>query len=101
MSTIRRKLVTIITEAVLEAELRDALEALGVSGYTITNARGRGSRGVRDAGWTSSSNIRIEVICSDSLAATITRLLRENYYNNYAMVVYESDVNVMREDKFT
>ena len=101
MSTIRRKLVTIITEAVLEAELRDVLEALGVSGYTITNARGRGSRGVRDAGWTSSSNIRIEVICSDSLATTITRLLRENYYNNYAMVVYESDVHVMREDKFT
>ena len=74
MSTIRRKLVTIITEAVLEAELRDVLEALGVSGYTITNARGRGSRGVRDAGWTSSSNIRIEVICSNSLATTITRL---------------------------
>ena len=100
MPTIRRKLVTIITEAVLESELLDVLGTLGASGYTITNARGRGSRGIRDAGWTSSSNIRIEVICSEELAATITGYLHENFYNDYAMVVYESDVNVLREGKF-
>jgi nitrogen regulatory protein PII len=100
MPTIRRKLVTIVTEAVLEAELRDALETLGASGYTITNARGKGSRGIRDADWTSSSNIRIEVICSKQLAATITAHLHENYYNNYAMVLFESDVQVLRQGKF-
>ena len=100
MSTIRRKLVTIITEAALENELLGQLESLGVSGYTITNARGKGSRGIRDAGWTSSSNIRIEVICSKELAAEITRHLHENYYKHYAMVVYENDVSVLREGKF-
>ena len=100
MPTIRRKLVTIITEAVLESELLEALGTLGASGYTVTNARGKGSRGIRDAGWTSSSNIRIEVICSKELAAEITRHLHENYYKHYAMVVYESDVNVLREGKF-
>ncbi len=100
MPTIRRKLVTIITEAALEFELLEVLDALGASGYTITNARGKGSRGIRDAGWTSSSNIRIEVICSKELATTITGYLHENFYNNYAMVVYESDVSVLREDKF-
>ena len=101
MSTIRRKLVTIITEAVLEPDLLDALEALGVSGYTITDARGKGSRGIRDAGWTNSSNIRVEIICSEELATTITRYLHENFYNNYAMVVYEGDVSVLREGKFS
>lgn len=100
MPTIRRKLVTIITEAALEFELLEVLDTLGASGYTITNARGKGSRGVRDAGWTSSSNIRIEVICSEELATTLTGYLHENFYNNYAMVVYESDVSVLREDKF-
>ena len=100
MPTIRRKLVTIVTEAALEAELRDVLKALGASGYTITDARGKGSRGVRDAGWASSSNIRIEVICSKQLAATITAYLHENFYSNYAMVVFESDVQVLREGKF-
>ncbi|MCG8368905.1 MAG: transcriptional regulator [Proteobacteria bacterium] len=101
MPTIRRKLVTIITEAVLESELLDVLDALGASGYTVTNARGKGSRGIRDAGWTSSGNVRIEVICTGELAATIAGHLHENYYNNYAMVVYQSDVSVLREGKFS
>lgn len=101
MSTIRCKLVTIITEAALEHELLNVLEKLGASGYTITNARGRGSRGIRDAGWTSSSNIRVEVICSEKLAAEITQHLYENFYKHYAMVVYESDVSVLREGKFS
>lgn len=101
MPTIRRKLVTIVTEAVLEAELRDVLDTLGASGYTITNARGKGSRGIRDAGWTSSSNIRIEVICSDELAGTIADYMHDNYYSNYAMILYESDVRVVREQKFS
>ncbi|MDJ0709517.1 MAG: transcriptional regulator [Woeseiaceae bacterium] len=100
MPTIRCKLVTIITEAVLEPELLEVLDALGASGYTITNARGKGSRGIRDAGWTNNSNIRVEVICSSELATTITRYLHENFYNNYAMVVYEGDVSVLREGKF-
>ena len=100
MSTIRCKLVTIITEAALESELLGRLERLGASGYTVTNARGKGSRGIRDAGWTSSSNIRIEVICSEELAAKITQYLHEKYYQHYAMVVYESDVSVLREGKF-
>lgn len=100
MSTIRCKLVTIITEAVLEPELLKGLEKLGVSGYTITNARGKGSRGIRDAGWTSSGNIRVEVICSEELATEITQHLYDKYYKHYAMVVYESDVSVMREGKF-
>ena len=101
MPTIRCKLVTIITEAALESELLDVLGALGASGYTISDARGIGSRGIRDAGWTNSSNIRIEVVCSKELAKTLSDYLYENFYNNYAMIVYESDVTVLREGKFS
>ena len=63
----QRKLLTVVTEAVLESSITEALDELGVGGYTIVNARGRGSRGVRDAGWSTSSNIRIEVVCDASL----------------------------------
>lgn len=101
MPNIHRKLITIVTEAALENELLEVLNALGASGYTITNARGKGSRGVRDAGWTSSSNIRVEVICTETLAETISDYMREHYYQNYAMILYESEVLVMREDKFS
>ena len=94
------KLLTIVTEAALENELTAALERLGASGYTIVNARGKGSRGVRDAGWSTSSNIRVEVICDAMLAETIAEHLQEHYYRDYAMVLYVSDVGIMRPEKF-
>lgn len=101
MPHINRKLMTIVTEAILEADLREALEDLGASGYTITNARGSGSRGVRDAGWQTSSNIRIEVVCSEDLAERIAEQMRERFYDDYAMILFESDVRVMRSGKFS
>ena len=96
-----RKLVTIITEAVLEGELCDFLADLGASGYTVTNARGSGSRGVRSAGWSASSNVRIEVVCSEELASEIAKQVSERYYADYAMILFESDIHVLRPDKFS
>ena len=95
-----RKLITIVTEAVLEAEVCDGLEKLGATGYTVTNARGKGSRGVRDAGWSTNSNVRIEVVCSDDVGQRIAEYMREKYYNDFAMILFESDVRVLRPDKF-
>ena len=60
-----------ITEAILEVELCEVLEQLGATGYTVTNARGSGHRGIRDAGWSSSSNVRIEVVCKEDVAQRI------------------------------
>ncbi len=95
-----RKLVTIITEAALEHSLLRDFKRLGAKGHTITEARGSGHRGVRSAGWESNSNIRIEVICNEAVAQAITQHLQDQYYANYAMVVYSSDVSVLRPDKF-
>lgn len=95
-----RRLITIITEAILEVELCECLEELGANGYTVTNARGSGHRGIRDAGWSSSSNVRVEVVCNDEVAQRIVQHLREHYYDNYAMILFESDVRVLRPDKF-
>ena len=96
-----RKLLTIVTEAVLEPDICKALQELGAAGYTVTNARGSGSRGVRDAGWSSSGNIRVEVICGGDVAQSIAEHLREHYYDDYAMIIFESDVRVFRPDKFS
>ena len=101
MTTDSRKLLTIVTEAVLEAELCEELGELGAAGFTVVNARGSGSRGIRDAGWSSSGNIRVEVVCSEEVAQRITRYLQDKYYENYAMIVFESDVTVLRPQKFS
>ena len=95
-----RRLLTIVTEAALEHDITEAIDDLGATGYTITNARGRGSRGVRDAGWVTSSNIRVEVICETETAERIAQHLRKHYYRDYAMVLYLSDVDVLRPEKF-
>lgn len=100
MPTEQRKLVTIVTESALESTLCKVLRELGASGYTVSNARGSGSRGVRDAGWASSGNIRIEVVCDEAVAERIADHLRENYYDDYAMILFESDVRVLRPGKF-
>lgn len=100
MPDFRCKLVTIVTEAILEDDICDSLSRLGATGYTVTNARGSGSRGIRNAGWTSSSNVRIEVLCGPDLAATISEHMREHYYQNYAMILFETDVSVLRPEKF-
>lgn len=101
MSNINCKLVTIITEAIIETELCADLEELGASGYTVTNARGSGSRGIRNAGWSVSSNIRVEVVCSEALAASIAKYVSDKYYDNYAMIQFQSDIKVIRSGKFS
>ena len=96
----RRKLMTIVTEAALEHHLTRDLEKLGAPGYTITNARGRGERGVRKAGWDADSNIRVEIICDEPTAHRIAEHLRDRYYDNYAMIVSLTNVEVLRPEKF-
>ena len=100
MTLEHRKLLTVVAEAVLEHELVREIEHLGAHGYTITDARGRGSRGIRNAGWDLSANIRIEVVCAADTAHAIAAALRERYYDNYAMILFISDVEVLRPEKF-
>ena len=100
MTLEHRKLLTIVTEASLEHELVREIERLGAHGYTVTDARGRGSRGIRNAGWNLSANIRIEVVCAADTAHAIAAALKERYYDNYAMILFIGDVEVLRPEKF-
>ena len=59
MTAHTRTLLTVICEAALEKKLLADLENLGAPGWTLSDARGRGSRGVRSAGWDTEGNIRL------------------------------------------
>lgn len=98
--TEKRTLLTIFTEATIEHILIKDMDRLGIRGYTISDARGNGSRGVRDAAWDESRNIRIEIICARPLAEMLLAHLQERYYSNYAMVACFSEVEVLRPGKF-
>lgn len=96
----QRKLLTVICEADIERKLADDVMSLGAHGYTVTEARGRGAGGERDAAWAPSGNIRMEVICEAAVAQAIVERLRRHYFDYFSMVLYLSDVEVLRDDKF-
>jgi Pyruvate/2-oxoacid:ferredoxin oxidoreductase gamma subunit len=100
MHTEKRTLLTVFTESTIEPVLVRDMDRMGIKGYTISDARGKGSRGVRDASWDESRNIRIEVICARAQAEALLTHLQARYYSNYAMVAYFSEVEVLRPDKF-
>jgi nitrogen regulatory protein P-II 2 len=93
------KLVTIVTESVLTDSLVGILKSLGATGYTVTNVRGEGSRGLR-VGEMPGDNRNLEVLTSPALADQILALLADRYFPNYAMVAWVSDVSVVRGEKY-
>ncbi len=98
--TEKRTLLTVITEAAIEKNLLRDLKQMGVAGYTVLDARGQGRRGVREAAWGEATNIQIEVICSRALAETVLLDFQARYYDNYAMVSFLQDIEIIRPDKF-
>ncbi len=100
MLTYEMKMITIITESVLEHGLLEDIEKLGAKGYTVMNVRGKGRHGVRHGDWSGDSNIQVEVVCESETAEKIAEHLQKNYYKDYAMKVFISDVKVLRSDGF-
>lgn len=93
------KLVTIIAESVLEQRLVRDLLKLGATGYTITEARGEGSRGVRASEW-AGPNLRFEVVVSPEVCTAILERLADRYFPSYAVIAWSAEVEVVRGDKY-
>lgn len=95
-----RKVVVVITEALLEKPLAVELKKLGAHGYTVTPAYGEGSRGKRSTDLEGAENVRIEIVCDETIASKITERLSESYMPDYAMILYVMDAEVVRPLKF-
>ncbi len=96
----KRRLVTVITESSIEGRVTADARRLGAKGFTCCEARGEGHRGVRGGDWEGSRNVRIEVVCGEAIAQALVRHLLDTYYSDYAMIVYLTDVEVIRPEKF-
>lgn len=94
------KLLVLVCEEALEPLIGPAIIDAGAKGYTVCDARGRGARGVRDARWSLSSNIRIEVLCTAPTAQRILELVDRQFCDNYGLVIYMHDVEASRAGKF-
>jgi len=94
------KRVTIISEALIAERIQEDLLRLGASGYTTTKAEGRGSRGVRASQW-EGRNEKIETVVTPKVAEKIFEALLANYFENFAVIAYVHDVEVIRGEKFS
>lgn len=99
MDTITLKKITIVAEAVLEERLIREMRQLGARGYTLSEVRGDGSRGVRASEW-EGKNIQLEILASAETADRVLTHVSERYFAHYAVVVWLTDVQVIRGNRY-
>lgn len=99
MAATTLRLVTIVAEPVLEARLVRDLRTLGASGWTLTESRGEGSRGMR-ASDVPGAGIRLEVVTSPAVADRIVAHVAQHYFPNYAVIAWVASVEVVRGEKY-
>jgi nitrogen regulatory protein PII len=100
MNTTSLKKMTIVAERLLRESLLKLLREVGATGYTMTAVEGAGSRGV-NAGDFEGRNVQIETIVSAKVAEAILNRIAAEYLENYAVIAYVSDVDVLRGGKFS
>jgi nitrogen regulatory protein PII len=99
MPTVPLRKITIVAEALLEDRLLRDLQSLGARGWTITESRGKGSRGTRAADF-EGPNVRIETIVGPAVADRILVHVAEHYFEHFAVIAWVDDVEVVRGDKY-
>jgi hypothetical protein len=89
-----QKLLTVVCESLLESDLSHEVLSLGAVGYTITDARGLGTHGMRSGSWAKEGNIRLEILCDEAVSQRIIEHLRRTYDKDYGLLVFSSDVEL-------
>lgn len=92
-------LITVITERLLRDDIIEKMLELGAKGYTLTDATGTGSRGIRASDW-EGKNVKIESVVSKEVADKIIAFISKEYFENYAVITYTHPVKVVRGGKY-
>lgn len=100
MNTHPMKLVTVICEALTREPLKKLLTETGAHGYTLFAVEGDGSQGRRTADIQEFANIQVEVIVPPMVAEKMLTRLEKEFFPKFAMVAYETDIRVLRRNKF-
>jgi nitrogen regulatory protein P-II 2 len=93
------KLVTIIVDEAIENKVIDELRIAQVKGFTCTEARGEGLNSAHISSW-EGKNVRIETLVSEAKAQRIIEAMAEKFLDKYGMIVFSSDVQIFRKERF-
>lgn len=100
MNTYAMKLVTVVCEALARQHLVRLLIEEGAHGYTLFPVAGTGAKGSRIADIEEFSNLQVEVIVPPQVADRLLERLQRDFLPHFAVIVYETDVRVLRPEKF-
>ncbi len=94
------KLLTITCEILAQKNIIEILKKHKISGYTTYEVEGNGARGLRGQGFKNEKNAKVEVIMREDKLSDIVEEISRTMFANFAIVLYVSDVGVVRTEKF-
>ena len=94
------KLLTITCEILAQDNVIDILKKHEISGYTTYEVNGNGARGIRGQGLKTEKNVKVEVIMREEKLDGVVEEISRTLFANFAIVLYVSDVGVVRMEKF-
>lgn len=94
------KLLTVTCEILAQRNVIEILERHKVSGYTVWEADGNGAKGIRGQGFQNEKNVKIETMLPENKLHGIVEEIARTLFSDYAVILYVSDVKVLRPEKF-
>jgi len=94
------KLLTITCEILAQKNIIEILKNHAITGYTTYEVDGNGARGFRGQGFKNEKNVKVEVIMREEKLSDVIEEISRTLFANFAIVLYVSDVGVVRTEKF-
>ena len=94
------KLLTITCEILAQKNIIEILNNHKITGYTTYEVDGNGARGLRGQGFKNEKNVKVEVILREEKISDVVEEISRTLFANFAIVLYVSDVGVVRIEKF-
>ena len=94
------KLLTVTCEILAQKNVIDILAKHKVTGYTTYEVEGNGAKGLRGQGLKNEKNVKVEVILQENTLQDVVEEIARTLFTNFTIVLYVSDVGVLRSEKF-
>ena len=94
------KLLTVTCEILAQKNIIEILSKHEITGYTTYEVDGNGARGIRGQGLKNEKNVKVEIIMREEKLQTVVEEISRTLFANFAIVLYVSDVGVVRTEKF-
>jgi len=94
------KLLTVTCEILAQKNVIDILKKHEITGYTTYEVEGYGRHGHRGQGLNNEKNIKVEVIIREEKLSDIVEEISRTLFANFALVLYVSDISIVRTEKF-